>query len=288
MGDDDPRLLPQAPGRASRGRRPRPALPRPRRVRGGTPPRAGGARGDPGARGRRLGGRRADGCELSGLARGEDHPDRARAPSQPGNGASAPARGLRADRCLDQEGKGEAAPPPGRARGRDPRARRVRRRAPGDRPPLLRAQGRAVRARLLGPRAPRRRGAGDLRAGARSLARAVPPRHGRRVPGHEPRPAGARRSPPRPPHQALHGRRRAPVHLPVPQCRSRGLPRARARGGRLRIDGRSPPPGQFPLEGADPGRGKHARRRPLWTASTRSPPAIRPSRSWTRQTSSCS
>ena len=145
-----------------------------------------------------------------------------------------------------------------RGRGADPRPARAGR-APGDRPPAGRA-GRRLRAL---PGAPWRGGSDRLRrpgrprvaldagasGGPGGAAGALPLHPGRRVPGREPGPGGARRAARRAAPERRRGGRRRPVDLPLPRrCnrRHRRLPGALPRGA----DDRAAP--QLPLARADP------------------------------------
>ena len=80
--------------------------------------------------------------------------------------------------------------------------------------------------RLRRPRAARARLLDEREERARGLGRALRAADGRRVPGHQPAPAGdpARARP----RQPVHGRRRAAVDLRLPPRRRQPVPRARA------------------------------------------------------------
>ena len=248
LGHDDPRVLPAPARRASRSRRADPrfrvldeaeaarlrerAVRRPRRRSPRAPRRSHGPL------------RR----RLPPLPRLGDMVGRPpRAPAQPGNatrrGCRTGARPVHSAKATRRRPRSSRRPRRGAARGpRRPRgpARRIRR---------------ALRALKQ-----ERSGAdfADLELQALELLRSsepvadalawpLRPPHGRRVPGHESRSARADRRPTWARDPALRGRRRAPVDLPVPPRRPRGLP---ASGGAAAAPTRRPDgcaPRQLPL-----------------------------------------
>ena len=114
-------------------------------------------------------------------------------------------------------------------------------------PPLRAAQGGALRGRLRGPRAARARAAAIARDRASGVAGALRAPDGGRVPGHERRPAGADRRAAGTPDAAVRGRRRVPVHLPLPSRRPGGVPRAPAPGEGGSADRGEAAAGELPL-----------------------------------------
>ena len=129
-----------------------------------------------------------------------------------------PARRLRAPRPRPRPEALPAPPPRGPDLGAEERARVGRgvlepgvgaaRGAPRQRVPRVPAPAaRRLRRRLRRPAPAHREGAPRPRRGARAVAPPLPPRPRRRVPGHQPRPVGARPAPRRGPPQP-HGRRR--------------------------------------------------------------------------------
>ncbi len=154
----------------------------------------------------------------------------ARAAAQPGDGRAAAAGGARPGR---RSSRGDDEP-----RDADPgEVEAAQARAGGPRARCSRA---STRATARSSRSARRSTSPTSSCGrwsccatprrvAAQLARALRARHRRRVPGHQPRAARARRVLCAARDPRVHGRRRAPVDLPLPKRRPRGLPRPSGR-----------------------------------------------------------
>ena len=255
LDHDHPRLLPAPARHAPGGRRPGPALPRPRRVRGREARRASVRRGARrGRRGRRRCRRRLRGGLPPGAA-ARCRASRARAAAQPGSRPTPPARPGSPGPVGEGEGR-DAGADPGRGRARPPTA--SRRSAPCSTPTTATTSG--SRPSAPGPtsrtsscaRSPLLRAPGAVRAAWRERFEHLMVDEFQDTNGVQLALIDALRGPA---DAAVRGRRRVPVHLPLPSRRPGGVPAGA--GAQAREDRRTE---ERPLRGNFRSRPEVARR----------------------------